>query len=136
MKRSVAVVIRRPGDPRFLAVRRPLDDAELPGVWGLPATSLRPGESLEDAAIRVGREKLGVELRIGSPIGELYAERPSGALTLTDLEATVVRGEPDVTRATTDSTRYIAQQWVSDVEILREGAARGSLCCRILVEAG
>lgn len=135
MKHSVAVVVRRVGDPRFLVVQRPLDDEDLPGVWGLPAASLRPGETLEDAAVRVGREKLGVELRVGRTIGELAAERSTGALTLTDVEVMVLDGEPDVSRAVTSATRYIAQQWVGDVGILREGAERGSLCCRILVEA-
>jgi ADP-ribose pyrophosphatase YjhB (NUDIX family) len=134
MKQSVAVVIRRENDRRFLAVRRPDDDDDLPGIWGLPAASLRSGETLAEAAARVGREKLGVELRVGRTIGEPAADRARG-LRLTDIEATIVVGEPDVTRATSDATRYVAQRWVDDVEILRDGATRGSLCCRILVDA-
>jgi ADP-ribose pyrophosphatase YjhB (NUDIX family) len=135
MKRSVAVVVRREGDRRFLAVRRPDDDEDLPGIWGLPAASLRPDESLTQAAVRVGREKLGVELRVGRIVGELTAARTSGRLTLTDVEATIVAGDPDVTLSTSDATRYVEQRWVDDVEVLRDGADRSSLCCRILVDA-
>ena len=46
-KRSVSLVIEGPDG--LLLVRRPDDDESLPGVWGLPAVSLAPGESEEDA---------------------------------------------------------------------------------------
>jgi ADP-ribose pyrophosphatase YjhB (NUDIX family) len=134
IKRSVAVVVRREGDDRFLVVQRPHDDEELPGVWGLPAASLRPDETLAGIVARIGREKLGVELRAGRVIGELAADRSGYRLVLTDVEATIIAGEPDITLATTDATRYLAQRWAEDVEVLRDGAARGSLCCRIMVE--
>ena len=51
------------GPEGLLLVRRPDDDENLPGVWGLPAVSLAAGESEEDAVRRAGRDKLGVELR-------------------------------------------------------------------------
>ena len=46
---------------QILAVRRPEDDDELPGIWGLPAATLR-GETVEDVIARIGRDKLGVKL--------------------------------------------------------------------------
>ena len=53
VKRSVALVIRRaPDDPRVLLVQRPPDDEDLPDTWGLPAGSLRPGESWTEAVAR------------------------------------------------------------------------------------
>src|SRR5262245_8763642 len=60
VKHSIAVVIRR-GD-ELLCIRRPEDDDELPGVWGLPAGTIRGGETVKDVIQRIGREKLGVEL--------------------------------------------------------------------------
>ena len=57
IKQSVSFVIRRGAE--ILVVLRPPDDLELPSVWGLPAASLRAGESWEDAVVRAGREKIG-----------------------------------------------------------------------------
>ena len=54
----------------LLLVRRPDDDDDLPGVWGLPAASLAEGESEEDAVRRAGREKLGVEVRAAASRSE------------------------------------------------------------------
>src|SRR5690606_2237065 len=48
-KRSVAVLIRHPDDAtQVLLVQRPDDDEDLPGVWGLPAATLRDGETRDD----------------------------------------------------------------------------------------
>jgi ADP-ribose pyrophosphatase YjhB (NUDIX family) len=50
------VVVRR-NDGHVLAVKRPNEpDEELPGVWGLPATTLRDGESPAVAVVRIGSE--------------------------------------------------------------------------------
>src|SRR5215210_5306764 len=85
-KRSISLVIEGPGG--VLLVRRPEGDESLPGVWGLPAASLAAGESEEDAVRRAGREKLGVEVQPGSPIGR------EG--TMTDWTAEIVAGVPSV----------------------------------------
>ncbi len=66
-KHSVSLVIE--GPEGLLLVRRPDDDESLPGVWGLPAVSLAPGESEEDAVRRAGRDKLGVEVEPLEPVG-------------------------------------------------------------------
>src|SRR5690242_18490320 len=60
VKHSIAVAIFS-GD-KILSVRRPDHDDELPGVWGLPAGTLRAGESTNDLIQRIGRDKLGVKL--------------------------------------------------------------------------
>ena len=51
LKRSVSLVIEGPAG--VLLVRRPDDDDSLPGLWGLPAASLREGESERARAIVV-----------------------------------------------------------------------------------
>jgi ADP-ribose pyrophosphatase YjhB (NUDIX family) len=129
----VAAVIRRGAD--VFAVRRPLDDDDLPGIWGLPAITLSTGELPEDGVRRLGREKLGVSLVPVRMLGIDAQERPRYRLILMDVEARVEEGSPDPARAATDATRYIDGRWTSDLGLFQEGADRGSLCCQILLEA-
>src|SRR5437773_2046373 len=70
LKHSIAVVIRN-GD-KVLSTRRPDNDDELPGIWGLPAGSLRNEETIEALIARIGRDKLGVEL---APLRKLESGR-------------------------------------------------------------
>jgi ADP-ribose pyrophosphatase YjhB (NUDIX family) len=151
---AVAVVVRN-GDGLVLAARRPDEPGEeLPGVWGLPAATLRADESLEDGVRRVGREKLGVGL---TPLRALAAgeqQRPSAGmrkdytLRMTVFEASMA-GEPRLPAAqagqpavpagappapATSSTLYDALDWLP-AESLRAAAARGSLCCRLFLDA-
>jgi ADP-ribose pyrophosphatase YjhB (NUDIX family) len=130
---SVAALIRR--DERYLAVRRPPDDDRLPDVWGLPAVTLTPGELPEEGLRRVGREKLGVELEPTRLIGVSTADRGDYQLVLMDIEARLISGEPDCRNASTRNTRYVEQLWAVSIDLLREGAARGSLCCRIVLDS-
>jgi 8-oxo-dGTP diphosphatase len=132
---SVAAVVRREAGGPLLAVRRPLDDDSLPGVWGLPAVTLKEGELPEEGLRRLGAEKLKVELEPSRFIGIKAAERDTYQLILMDIEAIVVSGEPDVLSATTPSTRYIDQRWVDDLETFVEAARRGSLCAQVLLDA-
>ncbi len=132
---SIAALVKRGDDERFLAVRRPEDDDRLPGVWGLPAVTLHPGELPEDGLRRVGREKLGTDLEPVRMMGALCADRGEYTLLLLDIEARLLGREPDVGAATTAATRYVAQQWTNDLELLVPAARMGSLCCRIVLDA-
>lgn len=133
---SLAVVLRgRGGTGAFLAVRRPPDDEHLPGVWGLPAITLRNGELPEEAARRLGREKLGAGIEARRFVGVRAADRGEYLLILMDVEAEVVDGEPNVDAARTSSTVYVEQRWTTDPRLLREAAARGSVCSRILLDS-
>ena len=129
-KRSVSLVI---ADPRgLLLVRRPEDDESLPGLWGLPATSLEPGESAEDAVVRAGRAKLGVDVRPLVPIGKTSAERAGYVLEMSDWGARVERGEPEVPQPG-PGTQYVELRWGEHAELV-PAARAGSLCCRVLLE--
>jgi ADP-ribose pyrophosphatase YjhB (NUDIX family) len=119
--RSVSLVIEGPGG--LLLVRRPDDDESLPGVWGLPAASLREGESERDALLRAGREKLGVEVE---PL-ELAAEEGP----MRDWRARIVSGEPAVPQAA-GGTQYVGLRWGQPRE-LAPAARAGSLCARALL---
>jgi 8-oxo-dGTP diphosphatase len=119
----VSLVVERPEG--LLLVRRPDDDEDLPGMWGLPAVSLTSGESEEEAVRRAGRDKLGVEVR---PLGAIGTE---GAMT--DWEAELVAGEPCVPQHG-DGTQYTDLRWGEPSE-LRPAAREGSLCSQALLRA-
>jgi 8-oxo-dGTP pyrophosphatase MutT (NUDIX family) len=119
----VSLVIE--GPEGLLLIRRPDDDRDLPGAWGLPAASLEGGESHEDAVRRAAREKLGVEVRVGQMIGE--------ELTMTDWLVEIVAGEPSVPQAGSN-TQYTELRWGEAAE-LAPAARHGSLCSRVLLRA-
>jgi ADP-ribose pyrophosphatase YjhB (NUDIX family) len=130
-KRSVALVIEGPGG--VLLVRRPDDDESLPGVWGLPAATLRAGESERDALLRAGREKLGVEVEPLEPLGTDEAQRPGHRIEMRDWSARIVAGEPRVPQPG-QATQYVEWRW-GDPEQLAPAARAGSLCARVLLRS-
>jgi hypothetical protein len=154
LKRSVAVVVRRPagqpgsaadGGPRpdgdagspaaFLVVRRPDDPADpLAGAWGLPAVSLREGEDERSAVVRAGRVKLGVDLAPGRRIGAKTTDRGGYLLALADYEATIVSGTPHVPQPDQSLTQYTACRFTADPAALGEAAARGSVCAQVFLD--
>lgn len=134
-KRSVSVAVREPRGRRWLLVQRPPDDGDLPLAWGLPAASLRAGESYEEAARRAVADKLGIAIRLRGVRRTGRTERASGTLHMRLYEASIARGRPDVAAAADPGvTRYVAWRW-GEIDALRPAAARGSLCCRLALEA-
>ena len=135
IKRSVAAVVRGPEAGTFLVVKRPDDPGDpLAGVWGLPAVTLADGEDERAAAVRVGRDKLGVELAPGARLGQASADRGDYLLVLADYEATIVDGTPVVPQADASVTQYVEWRYAADPAVLAEAAARGSLCAQIFLE--
>lgn len=134
-KRSIALVIPAPeaGARRWLLVQRPLDDAELPGVWGLPAATLGPDETPEAVVRRIGRDKLGVRLRPGRAVIAGRAERPGYELEMELREAEIESGQPVVPGSTPGVTQYRRFRWGRPRD-LAPGAERGSLCCALALE--
>jgi ADP-ribose pyrophosphatase YjhB (NUDIX family) len=94
-------------------------------VWGLPAASLAPGESEEDAVRRAAREKLGIEVRPLETVGS------DGFMT--DFRAEIVTGEPAVQRGG-PNTQYAELRWGRLAELV-PAAREGSLCSRVLLRA-
>jgi 8-oxo-dGTP diphosphatase len=119
VKHSVAVMIQR--DDQILAIRRPDDDDELPGIWGLPAGTCRSGETVEQVIRRVGRDKLGVTLEPTRKIAFGSQDRPAYKLEMELWEASM-DGTPS----------YREWKW-SPVDLLAAGADRGSLCCQLAI---
>jgi ADP-ribose pyrophosphatase YjhB (NUDIX family) len=131
LKRSVSLVIEGPAG--VLLVRRPDDDDSLPGLWGLPAASLREGESEQEALARAGREKLGVDVEPLRVIGEEEAERAGYRIAMRDWAARIVAGEPQVPQAG-EGTQYVEWRWGDPAE-LAPAARAGSVCARVLLRA-
>ncbi len=106
---------------------------ELPGVWGLPAVTLRDGESPEGGVRRLGREKLGVELSPLRSAAEGEPRREGYTLRMMVYEASIV-GTPGLPPrpASGGGTRYVAIDWLP-VASFREAAEAGSLCCRLFL---
>jgi ADP-ribose pyrophosphatase YjhB (NUDIX family) len=132
-KRAVSVLVEGPGGSRLLAVRRPEDDDELPGAWGLPAASLRGDEGWAEAAARIGPEKLGVDLDVGDVLREGEADRDGYRLGMRLYGASVAAGEPEVPQDATGVTQYVEWAWARP-DRLRDSARRGSLCSRLCLE--
>lgn len=122
-KRSVSLVID--GPEGLLLVRRPEDDDDLPGVWGLPAATCGEGEGEPDAVRRAGREKLGVEVE---PLHAIGTDGP-----MTGWAARIVSGEPSVPQPG-PNTQYAAMRW-DEPAALAPAARQGSLCSRVLLRA-
>jgi ADP-ribose pyrophosphatase YjhB (NUDIX family) len=107
----------------ILAIRRPENDDELPGVWGLPAGTLREAETVEDVIRRIGRDKLGVKLTPIRKLADGMQNRARYRLEMELWEASM-EGTPS----------YPEWQW-GDPDLLRPGMAAGSLCCELALKA-
>ncbi|WP_018110509.1 NUDIX domain-containing protein [Thermus igniterrae] len=127
VKRSVALAAW--GAEGLLLVERPLEEAEFPGAWGLPAVSLEAGEALEEAAFRVAREKLGTEVASPRPVACGVEVRPTYTLELWVYEARLL-GEPRLPKPKPGKTYYRAFRFASP-EALKAAAQQGSLCSRL-----
>src|SRR5262245_33622098 len=106
----------------ILSIRRPADETELPGVWGLPAGTVRGTETVADVIARIGHEKLGAKL---TPIRKLSfgtQDRPKYRLEM-ELWEVSMEGTP----------QYGEWQWAS-VDILFAGMTQGSLCCELAIQ--
>jgi ADP-ribose pyrophosphatase YjhB (NUDIX family) len=134
LKRSVALVIRAEDHPdRVLVVLRPPDDEDLPDVWGLPAASMRPGESWGRLVRRAALEKLGLEVLPRELLNEGFKERDDYTLEMRIYGARILAGEPSVDQPAQGVTRYVAWKWAEAFELI-PAAEKGSLCARLFLE--
>jgi 8-oxo-dGTP diphosphatase len=130
VKRSVSLAIMK--GEQVLIVQRPADDDDLPNAWGLPAATLMPGESWQDAVLRAGRDKLGVELEPGRELNRGSIERAGYTLEMRLYEARIFSGSPVVLQQEPDITQYQNWHW-GRAEDLQPAAEAGSLCSRLFL---
>ena len=134
---AATVLIRcRDAPGKALVIRRPTTpDEELPGLWGLPAASRRAGETMEEAAHRIGPQKLGAAIRLVRPLASGRLPRQGYELHMTLYEAEMDAAEPLLTPRDAQEpgiTYYTDWRWAEPSE-LKESARRGSLCSRLLL---
>jgi 8-oxo-dGTP pyrophosphatase MutT (NUDIX family) len=135
LRYAVSFIMYR-NDKEFLVVKRPPEDEELGGIWGLPATTFdSKSESPDEAVLRAAREKIGCEIKITRRLPEIMIQQRHGYdLMLMDYECKLVSGEPDVHKAKTTGTKYIDKKWTSDPRAtLEAGAKRGSICIQLFL---
>ena len=135
--RAIAVVISAPHDVNLvLSVLRPDDDKDLPGVWGLPATTVRKGEADPDAALRLGETKLGASLTLRNLLADGTQGRPDYRLYMRLYSASLANPEPALpSSAEQEGVTYYADWRWALMSSLVEGAERGSLCCALALRS-
>jgi thiamine biosynthesis protein ThiI len=134
---AVSLAIFGPDDRnRVLVVRRPAEPGEeFGGMWGLPATTVAAQETPEEAAVRLARQKLGIEVELGPVLARGTQERLGGPLTMLLFEARPSRWPPQLSRPvdTGGVTYYTDWKWGGAAD-LAPTAKAGSLCCRLFLE--
>jgi len=134
IKKAVSFIIRNEqGD--ILLIKRPPNDKDLPNVWGLPAGTLKPGESWSEGVIRAGREKLGLDLRVGNIVNEGKLDRKSYTLYMKLFNVFLKSNNaPEVPQPFYNVTQYVDLKWsppAKTINHLRKTAPKGSLCCTL-----
>ena len=124
-------------DPsKILLVQRPKDDQEFPGMWGLPAASVGLGETPGQTARRIGTQKLGNEIKLGSRVASGRQLRPQYTLEMSLYQATLDRSQlslPAGLDCGPKVTLYTMWRWGVPKDLI--GSARqGSLCSQLLLE--
>jgi ADP-ribose pyrophosphatase YjhB (NUDIX family) len=134
-KEAVSLVITD-NDDNFLAVKRADDpNDDLAGVWGFPAVTLKQDESHQEASLRVGRQKLGVDIELGEKIGDSTHDRNTYVLHLTDYKAKITHGTPTAPQSDTSVSQYAECKFTDDRTILFEAARKGSQCTQLFLES-
>ena len=134
VKHAVSFVIYNKERTHVLSVLRPPDDEHLPGLWGLPAGMVKKGESFEEAVVRAGWEKLGVELKVVTFVGDGNLERENHVLYMKEFEVSMSKGEPAAPQPVSGVTQYQEWKWARPEELV-ETARKGSLCSRIYLKS-
>lgn len=133
---SIAAVVRNPSNPKeILAVKRDPNDKSFPGVWALPAVTIKESELPENAVRRIGSEKLNTDINPVRLVGVGSANRGEYESVMMDIEAELVGGEPAVKDAVTSGSKYVDQKWTSDYSIFIDAAKQGGLCDRVLLKS-
>ncbi|PIU98179.1 hypothetical protein COS61_02865 [Candidatus Wolfebacteria bacterium CG03_land_8_20_14_0_80_40_12] len=133
IKYAIAYVIYNKDRSKFLIVQRPIDDEDLPNIWGLPAGSVKDNETYEESIIRSGEQKLGVKLEPVGFIGRDNIEREKYILHMEEYETEIITGEPKVPQPIGGTTQYQKLKWGVKSDLI-DGAKKGSLCDRIYLK--
>ena len=121
MSRSVipcvgAIVFDRQG--RLLMIQRGHDPGA--GLWSIPGGRIEPGETDEQAVVRELLEETNLQVMVGTLVGRVRREGPSGTvIDIRDYAATVAAG---TLRAGDDAADA---RWVTAAELARLEVTEG-----------
>ena len=107
MTEVVAALVRK--DDRFLICQRPADRRR-GSLWEFAGGKMEPGETLDKALARECREKVGIRVRVGKELGDVYYDYPDIAVHVHLFEAELLHGTP--------RTRCVGDvKWISVDEV-------------------
>jgi ADP-ribose pyrophosphatase YjhB (NUDIX family) len=132
---AFAYVILRPGSApvELLVVRRSPNDRYFPGMWGLPAGTLRKREPYEQAIRRTARHRLGIEVEVLGERAAGSSDRGTHVVEMRLYEARIIAGSPQAPDPDPAGHGYTEVRW-DRPDILQSARERGSLCCRLADE--
>jgi ADP-ribose pyrophosphatase YjhB (NUDIX family) len=138
MKKRVSafayVILRGPlTSPEVLVVRRSANDRYFPGLWGLPAGTLRKREGYEEAIRRTAKHRLGVEVEVLGERAAGTSDRGTHVVEMRLFEARIVAGSPQLRKADPAGHGYTDIRWAAP-DALQPAREQGSLCCRLVDE--
>ena len=115
---------------KVLQCLRPKETPICPDQWGLVGGLIQDEETSEAAAIRAGRDKLGVDISLIKQLG--YDSKRTGGkvLRMYQYEAEIINGTPSVPQEQGMGTQYQELRWETK-EGLRPALNGGSLCSKI-----
>lgn len=134
LRNAIAFVIYNEDRSKILEILRPMDDEDLPNVWGLPAGTIKNGETFEECIHRSLKEKLGIEGDIVKFIGEGSTNRKDYDLFMKLYEVKITKGTPKAPQKVLGVTQYQRCEW-RNADDLRKAASMGSLCCTLYLQS-
>lgn len=127
VRHAISVVIKD-SKGEVLFAKRSAKKTSYPLAWSLPSYFIAHNEQPEETIRRIGKEKLGVELKAGKLLNEGASDRSEFTLFMHDFEAEIVTGAPRIV-----SDDYIELKWANPIEQLASMKIMGN-CCRLYKE--
>ena len=127
IKDAVSLIIKNEEDKTLFVLRSETKDS-YPLVWSLPSSFIHNDETPQDTVKRIGKDKLGVELKPIKLINEGKSDRGDFILFMHDYEAEVSSGTPSVV-----SDDYIEMKWEIPSVQFSTMQEMGD-CCRLYKE--
>ena len=128
IKDAVSVVIRNDKGETLFALRN-REEKSFPLVWSLPSHFVNGNENFEKTVERIGRDKLGINLRAVKLLNEGKSGREDFIIFMHDYLAEIVEGVPQIV----SSDPYEEIKWENPEIQLPSMKLMGD-CCRLYKE--